>query len=53
MKAFYLSLRRGNKWYRKLAKGLLFGSGMVNVDITYKKIKENKISVTEFKNRWF
>jgi hypothetical protein len=49
MKAYSHCLRRGNKWYRKLATELLFGSAIVNAYVVYKEVTQNKISITDFK----
>jgi hypothetical protein len=45
----YLSERRGNKWYRKLAIELIFGSALVNAFLIYKEVTQKKIQITEFK----
>lgn len=49
MKAYSHCLRRGTKWYRKLALELLFGSAMVNAFIVFKKVTQSKITITDFK----
>lgn len=51
LKAYNHCLRRGTKWYRKLAMELLFGSAMVNAYIIYKEVTQTKISITEFKKQ--
>nr|CAI5837030.1 unnamed protein product [Callosobruchus analis] len=49
-KAYSHCLRRGTKWYRKLAFEILFGSAMVNAFIVFQYVTKSKISITEFKN---
>lgn len=49
MKAYHTCLRRGVKWYRKLAVELLTGTAMVNAYILYQEVTNNKISITRFK----
>jgi hypothetical protein len=49
MKAYSHCLRRGNKWYGKLATELLFGSAIVNAYAVHKEVTQNKISITDFK----
>ncbi|XP_072398106.1 uncharacterized protein [Diabrotica undecimpunctata] len=48
-KAYSHCLRRGNKWYRKLATELLFGSALVNAHIVYTQVTQTKLTITEFK----
>lgn len=49
MKAYSTALRRGVKWYRKLAIELITGSALVNAHILYKNIKKKKCKITHFK----
>lgn len=42
-------LKRGLKWYRKIAVELLLGSAMVNAFLLYKKIVGNQLSITNFR----
>ncbi|KAK9692981.1 Transposase IS4 [Popillia japonica] len=49
LKTYSHCLRRGNKWYRKLATELIFGSALVNAFIINKEITRNKIQITEFR----
>lgn len=51
MKAYNSSLRRGIKWYRKLAIEMIFGSTIVNAHIVYSYVTKNKISITNFKEK--
>lgn len=51
MKAYNSSLRRGVKWYRKLAIEMIFGSTIVNAHIVYTTVTKNKISITSFKEK--
>lgn len=38
MSAYYSSLRKGLKWYRKVAFELIFGTALVNAWIIYNEI---------------
>lgn len=49
MKAYASSLRRGVKWYRKLAIELLIGSATVNAFILHQEVANEKMSITKFK----
>jgi hypothetical protein len=49
MKAYTTSLRRGVKWYRKLAIELLAGSALVNAFILHQEVANEKMSITKFK----
>ncbi|XP_050309162.1 piggyBac transposable element-derived protein 4-like [Anthonomus grandis grandis] len=49
VKAYSTSLRRGIKWYRKLAVELLLGSAVVNAYLLYKSVTSKKISITCFR----
>lgn len=49
MKSYGTSLRRGVKWYRKLAIELLAGTAVVNAYILYQEVANEKISITNFK----
>ncbi|XP_050301083.1 piggyBac transposable element-derived protein 4-like [Anthonomus grandis grandis] len=49
MKAYSAALRRGVKWYRKLAIELITGSALINAHILYKIIKKKNIKITSFK----
>lgn len=51
MKAYNHCLRRGTKWYRKLAMEVMFGSALVNAFIVFKEVTQNKISITAFKKQ--
>ncbi|KAJ4427582.1 hypothetical protein ANN_25230 [Periplaneta americana] len=46
LKAFNTSLKRGIKWYRKLA---IFGTRIVNAHIIFSTVTKNKMSITRFK----
>ncbi|KAJ4440143.1 hypothetical protein ANN_08281 [Periplaneta americana] len=46
LKAYNTSLKRGIKWYRKLA---IFGTTIVNAHIMFSTVTKNKISITRFK----
>lgn len=48
-KAYSSSLRKGIKWYRKIAVELLLGSAIVNAHLVYQKITGNKSTITAFK----
>ena len=49
MKSYSSALRKGVKWYRKLAVKLITGSAMTNAHILYKAVTKNKIQITKFK----
>nr|CAI5823527.1 unnamed protein product [Callosobruchus analis] len=49
MKAYSSALRRGIKWYRKLAMELITGSALVNAYILYKYVTGRQIQITTFK----
>lgn len=51
LKSYSTCLKRGTKWYRKLACELIFGSALVNAFIIYKEVTQQKIKITEFKER--
>jgi hypothetical protein len=48
-KAYNTSLRRGIKWYKKLAMELLLGTTIGNAHILYNEITKRKITITKFK----
>jgi hypothetical protein len=50
MSSYHSVLRKGVKWYRKLAFELLFGTTVVNSWIVYNLISEKKISITNFRS---
>lgn len=49
MKAYASSLRRGVKWYRKLAIELLIGAATVNAYILHQEVANERMSITKFK----
>lgn len=49
MKSYATSLRRGVKWYRKLAVELLIGSALVNAFILHQEVANEKMTITKFK----
>lgn len=49
MKAYGTALRRGVKWYRKLAIELLAGTAVVNAYILHQEVANDKMSITKFK----
>lgn len=49
MKAYNSSLRRGVKWYRKLAIELVVGSAVVNAYIIHQEVTQNKMTITKFR----
>lgn len=51
MKSYTTSLRRGVKWYRKLAIELLLGSALVNAHILHQEVANEKMSITKFKEQ--
>lgn len=48
-KAYNTPLRRGVKWYRKLAVEIILGTTLVNAFVTYIELTKDKISITKFK----
>lgn len=51
MKAYNTSLRRGVKWYRKLAIELIAGASFVNAYLLHQEITKNKMSITKFREK--
>ncbi|CAH1960999.1 unnamed protein product [Acanthoscelides obtectus] len=51
LKSYCSPLRKGVKWYRKLAFEILLGSAVVNAFILYKTVTKAKISITEFRQK--
>ena len=49
MKSYTTSLRRGVKWYRKLAVELIVGAAVVNAHILHQEVANEKMSITKFK----
>lgn len=49
MKSYSSALRRGVKWYRKLAVELITGAALTNSHILYKAITQDKLQITKFK----
>nr|CAH7732075.1 unnamed protein product [Callosobruchus chinensis] len=49
MASYDSALRKIVKWYRKIAIELIFGTAMVNAHFLYKAIKDQSISITDFK----
>lgn len=49
MKAYNSSLRRGVKWYRKLAIELVCGAAIVNSHWLHQRVTNNKMSITKFR----
>ncbi|XP_074026865.1 uncharacterized protein [Leptinotarsa decemlineata] len=49
MKAYNSSLRRGVKWYRKLATELVGGAAIVNSHWLHQRVTNNKMSITKFR----
>lgn len=48
-KAYNTPLRRGVKWYRKLAVEIILGSTLINAYVVYCDLTKNKINITKFK----
>lgn len=51
LKAYATPLRKGIKWYRKLAFELLLGTSLVNAYVLYKIVTKGDISITAFKEK--
>lgn len=49
MKAYSSSLRKGIKWYRKLAIELLLGTALINAYILHQEVANDNMSITKFK----
>lgn len=50
MSSYYTVLRRGLKWYRKVAMELIFGAAMTNAWLLYnQKTEQQKLSFLKFK----
>lgn len=49
LKAYSTSLRKGVKWYRKLAVELLTGTTLVNAYCVHQIVTKKKMSITKFK----
>lgn len=49
LKAYSTSLRKGVKWYRKLAVELLTGTTLINAYCLHQKVTHKKNSITKFK----
>nr|CAI5831344.1 unnamed protein product [Callosobruchus analis] len=49
MKAYSSALRKGIKWYRKVAVEFFLGSAMVNAFILFKAVTGQKMTVTAFR----
>jgi hypothetical protein len=51
IKSYCTSLRRGVKWYRKLAIELLIGTSTVNALYVYNKLTNENMQITAFKEK--
>ncbi|KAI4469567.1 piggybac transposable element-derived protein 4 [Holotrichia oblita] len=51
IKAYSHCLRRGTKWYRKLAFEILVGSTIVNAHLVFKQVTQENISIIEFREK--
>ena len=49
IKAYSSALRKGIKWYRKIAVELLLGSAMVNAYILFRAVTGQKMTITTFR----
>ena len=49
MASYATTLRKGVKWYRKLATELLLGVSVVNARVVYKEVTNTKIKISNFK----
>ena len=49
MKSYSIAVRRGIKWFRKLAVELITGTAAINAYTIYKKISGKNISITKFR----
>ncbi|KAK9721568.1 hypothetical protein QE152_g20835 [Popillia japonica] len=51
IKAYSHCLRRGTKWYRKLAVEIFLGSTIVNTHLVFKQVTQENISIIEFRKK--
>lgn len=51
LKSYSSPLRKGIKWYRKLAFEIILGSAVVNSYILYKNVTKDNLSITEFREK--
>ena len=51
MASYVTTLRKGVKWYRKLATELLLGMAVVNAWVAYKEATKKKIQISKFRKR--
>lgn len=51
IKSYSNALRKGVKWYRKLAFEILIGTNTVNALYVYKNLSQENISITTFKEQ--
>ena len=51
MASYVTTLRKGVKWYRKLATELLLGTAVVNAWVAYKEATKKKIQISKFRER--
>lgn len=49
MKSHNSSLRRGVKWYSKLAIEFIIGAAIVNSYVLHQKVTNNKMTITEYR----
>jgi len=49
MKSYNACLRKGLKWYRKLAIELLTGTALVNAFVAHQEISKSPMSITDFR----
>lgn len=51
MSSYGTCLRKGIKWYRRLAMELLLGMSVVNAYVLYKEVTRSKIGIREFREQ--
>lgn len=49
MSSYNTALRKGMKWYRKVALELITGTAVVNAHVIYKDSTNKKVSITQFR----
>lgn len=51
MGSYQSPLRKGIKWYRKVATELLFGTSVVNSWLLYNQFTDQRISILDFRDK--
>nr|CAH7761197.1 unnamed protein product [Callosobruchus chinensis] len=51
MSSYNMALRKGMKWYRKVALELITGTAVVNAHVIYKEGTNKNVSITKFREQ--